>query len=368
MENIIEPDEYFDFSKLSLAKPITIQGGAYFTKIEHSRKSLYIQTTKSLTKQGFIKSGKRYYCDLMFDKYSEKIINWFEQLEEHCQKLIFEKNEEWFQNSLEEDELSSAFNSIMRVYKSGKYYLVRCNIKNNHLGLPCVKIYDENEKNLTLSDITSETNIVSILEIQGIKFTKRSFLIEIELKQAMILDNEPFFDNCLIRSSKKKDILEIFQPDPIIPSETTSKDDLGNNLEPEENSTNELPDLNTEEKIEDFTNITTNNQIDNPFEEIHIDFEELNEPDNLDKPTDLNEIDFIPDNLEPLQLKKPDQVYFDLYKEARNKAKLAKKNAILAFLEAKNIKKTYMIENLQDEDEDIDDEIEEASEADLEDF
>ena len=71
-------------------------------------------------------------------------------------------------------------------------------------------------------------------------------------------------------------------------------------------------------------------------------------------------------NLETMLLKKPNQVYFELYKEARNKAKTAKKNALLAYLEAKNIKKTYMLENLNDSDSDIDNEIDDVSESELE--
>jgi rRNA-processing protein FCF1 len=71
-------------------------------------------------------------------------------------------------------------------------------------------------------------------------------------------------------------------------------------------------------------------------------------------------------NLETLQLKKPNQVYFELYKEARSKAKLAKKAAIIAYLEAKNIKKTYILENLDDSDSDFDAEIDEVSESELE--
>ena len=43
-------------------------------------------------------------------------------------------------------------------------------------------------------------------------------------------------------------------------------------------------------------------------------------------------------------------MYYELYKEARRKAKAAKKEAILAFLEAKNIKKTYMLETMDDSD------------------
>ena len=71
------------------------------------------------------------------------------------------------------------------------------------------------------------------------------------------------------------------------------------------------------------------------------------------------------ENLEKIQLKKPNQVYFELYKEARTKAKQAKKSAILAYLEAKNIKKTYMLENLNDSDSDFDAEIDEVSESEL---
>ena len=89
MDNIIEPNENFQFSKLSLTIPNGIQGGAYFTKIQFNNKPLYIQTTKSLTRQGIVKTGKKYYCDLMFDKNSEALIQWFENLEETCQKLIY---------------------------------------------------------------------------------------------------------------------------------------------------------------------------------------------------------------------------------------------------------------------------------------
>ena len=203
MDNIIEPNESFDFTQLSLAHPTGIQGGAYFTKIENKKKPLYIQTCKGQTRQGFVKYGKKYYCDLMFDKSSESLINWFEQLEERCQKLIYERRDTWFQNSLEENDIESAFSSTIRVYKSGKYYLLRTNVNNNHNNVPSIKIYNEKENVMTMDDINSETNIISILEIQGIKFTSRNFQIDIELKQMMVLDDEAIFDNCLINKTRK---------------------------------------------------------------------------------------------------------------------------------------------------------------------
>ena len=366
MDNIIEPNESFDFSKLSLAHPIGIQGGAYFTKIEYNSKPLYIQTNKGQTRQGFVKTGKKYYCDLMFDKNSESLIHWFENLEEKCQKLIFNKRDTWFQNSLEESDIETAFNSTIRVYKSGKYYLIRSNVKNLDNNYPIVKIYNEQEIPLTINDVNAETNIISILEIQGIKFTSRNFQIEIELKQVMVLNNEPIFDNCLIKTNKKmSNITEILEDKKFSDSINENKiETLENIVDSEKKYLEELPTMDTiitksEIQENQQENINVNLEIEDLNEDIEENNNELKELQNLDLDLDLEK------NLETIQLKKPNQVYFELYKDARNKAKIAKKNALLAYLEAKNIKKTYLIENLEDSDSDIDAEIDEVSESEL---
>ena len=373
MDNIIEPNETFDFSKLSLAHPIGIQGGAYFTKIEHNKKPLYIQTTKGQSRQGFVKTGKKYYIDLMFDKNAESLIQWFENLETKCQSLIFERRDTWFQNGLEESDIETAFNSTIRVYKSGKFYLLRTNIKNNHNNIPAVKIYNEQQVPLTISDVTNETNTISILEIQGIKFTTRNFQIEIELKQMMILDNEPLFDSCLIKTDRQEistipdktisvPLVEPNVNDELLETNITTANNMVSDSIDEQNihDLEEINDLETfEEKKEDVISLD--------LEELEENIEEYND--------DLREVDNIDLSLEnnldistTMQLKKPNQVYFELYKEARNKAKMAKKNAIVAYLEAKNIKKTYMLENLIDSDSDFDAEIDEVSESELEGF
>jgi hypothetical protein len=399
MDNIIEPNSNFDFSKLSLAHPLGIQGGAYFTKILYNNKPLYIQTAKSLTRQGFVKSGRKYYCDLMFDNNAETLVNWFENLEETCQNLIFNKSEAWFQNSLDKNDVETAFNSVIRIYKSGKYYLVRTNIKVGANNEPSVKIYNENEVPLSIDDVKEDTNIISILEIQGIKFTSRNFQIDIEMRQSMVLDNEPLFDNCLIKtynSTKKitsdevqkinynllkdKECLE----ENVLSNETNNNNDnnnhkdiktvdanigLGLDLEmdlvKEDNSNNdelsetiELP----ENDKEDNNEITFDIQ-ELPIEEFQDDTElkEIEISNSLDD--DLESI-----NNETITLKKPNEVYYQLYKEAREKAKLAKKTAIIAYLEAKNIKKTYLIDSLDESESDIDAEIDEVSESELEDL
>ena len=395
MDNIIEPNNSFDFSKVSLAHPVGIQGGAYFTKIEHNNKPLYIQTSKSLTRQGFVKTGKKYYCDLMFDKNSETIINWFENLEEKCHKLIYEKKDAWFQGNLEEHDIETAFNPLIRVYKSGKYYLLRTNIKNTKDDIPAVKIYNEKEISLSMSDITPETEIICILDIQGIKFTTRNFQIEIEIKQVMALDNEPIFDNCLIKSKKpsltaslttlnhlekpilddaiqtsdafeQESKLEVEQP---IQEEPIQEETIQEQPIQEKSTLEEPSSTNTLEEIEPLDLLEPYDP--KPEENINldIDFEDLAEDieENNDMLKEISNDDFNLDKTDlTMTLKKPNQVYFELYKAARDKAKQAKKNAILAYLEAKNIKKTYMIENMNDSDSDFEAEIDEVSESELE--
>lgn len=393
MENIIEPNESFDFSKLSLAHPVGIQGGAYFTKIEFNKKPLYIQTSKSLTRQGFVKTGKKYYCDLMFDKNAEVLINWFENLEEKCHKLIYEKKDSWFQGNLEESDIETAFNPLIRVYKSGKFYLLRTNIKNSKDDLPTVRIYDEKLNSLGLTDVTAETEVMSILDIQGIKFTSRNFQIEIDLKQVMILDKEPIFENCLFKPNKKnqsslEDLTKITNNEDNIKNEkiedainleiveqvkeemdTTKLATLDNNIANIDNNLdNNLDSLDTLEEIEPIDLLpseekrTEDISLDIEFEDLAEDIPETGDELREIAGGDLN----LDENANSLTLKKPNQVYFELYKEARNKAKQAKKNAILAYLEAKNIKKTYMIENINDSDSDFDNEIDDVSESELE--
>ena len=59
-------------------------------------------------------------------------------------------------------------------------------------------------------------------------------------------------------------------------------------------------------------------------------------------------------DLETMTLKKPDEIYYKIYKEAKKKAKQAKTTALIAFMEAKNIKKTYLLNDIEDSDSDID--------------
>jgi len=382
MDNIIEPTIDYDFSKLYLGPPTTLAGGAYFTRIMYSNnKQLLIQTPKSLTKQGFIKSGKKIYTDLMFDNNDTVFINWIENLETKCQELIFAKGQNWFETKLEKDDIESAFTSPFKIFKSGKYYLLRVNVKQN------IKIYNEHDQIITSEDITSDKTIISILEIQGIKFSSRNFQLEFELKQSMAVSPDPFLDECFIkkpvnRTNVKEVIIEeqpLEKPDSDSDSDSEleqtktkpnlddfinkSAMDLSKNVNTLEE--NNIPiDLDVSfEKKENNHKVTQLKNILDDLEEANIvlDIEELTpekkEPEEKEDPNILKEVDLsstLENNLETITLKKPNQVYYEIYQKAREKAKDAKKSAIVAYLEMKNIKKTYMLDDIDESDSEFD--------------
>jgi len=416
MENIEEPSINYDFSTLCLGPPTTVAGGSYFTRIMHNNnKPLYIQTPKCITRQGFVKSGKRMYTDLMFDNNDSVFIDWIEKLEAKCQDLVYIKGDNWFQTKLEKDDIETAFTSPLKIYKSGKFYLLRVNIKPN------IKIYNESDKVVNVEEIGTETPLISILEIQGIKFTSRNFQIEVELKQSLVVSPDPFLDSCFIKKPTR--------PQMVQNNKDQNKNDQNNKdqnkTEESENEKQEVKktavkeviqkseetalinvvDLDfDQDNLEDLTNLTnltieldepdfdsttvsntlinaainsaTKNNTEKPSitkpiledQNITLDIEDLNEPEEDKNATVLTEVDFstgLENGLESITLKKPNQVYYEIYKKARERAKAAKKEALLAYLEVKNIKKTYMLDDIDESDEsdESDDEIVSNSES-----
>ena len=152
MEQIYEPNDKFDFSRLTLSAPIFINSGNYFIKYQHDNAPLYIQAPKCITKQGVIKGGKKMYCDFLFTNENESFIRWIESLENYSQKYIYENRAKWFENELEMHDIENSFTSPLKIYKSGKFYIIRT-IVPTRLGKCILKIYDENEMDLDIEHI-----------------------------------------------------------------------------------------------------------------------------------------------------------------------------------------------------------------------
>lgn len=385
--------EVFPYDDLSLANPRGLQGGAYFSKLKLLGKTISFQTPKSKTKNGIVKTDKKIYCDLLFDKEDDGVIEFISELEDKIKNLIYEKKDKWFHTEMDMDTIDYHWQNVLRPYK-GSYILLRCFIKkpkNTLNTYPSIQIYNEDEQLLDLDKVTKDNTIVSLLNLSGLKFTSQSFSLEFNLTQVMVLKDEITQNKCLIKKVVDENVKTLEKPSEEIKKinkneQTTTfsenenektdlvKDDLAIKSNDEINQNIDHTDIDREIIVNNHENIvdeldindTNNTSEENNSTETDIvksdiklnisDNLEKNVEDSLDENIDeleeLNEINLeIPSELESVHLKKPNEVYLEIYKEVKKRAKEAKKKAIEAYLEAKRIKSLYLINEIESSDD-----------------
>jgi hypothetical protein len=335
---IFETNDKFPFDKLVVGKPTTIPGGSFLIRYSVDESPLYVQSPKCSIRQIQSKTGKKMFCDIIFQQENEQFIRWMETLENKSQRMIHARREEWFETPLELEEIEGSFVSPMKIYKAGKSYIVRTSVPVKN-GQANMKIYDEDEKDVSIDSIQENTQVMVILEIQGIRCSSSSFQIEIEIKQMMVMKPDDLF-NKFIFKKKPQEIVSLGKTEELV----------------EEN-------VHVEEKTEE-------KEIPREPEEVSQEvFQEDSQevPEEIVLSNELCEVDFDLDEMpkeDAINIKDRKEMYYEMYREARQKAKVARDLALSAYLEAKRIKNTYMLEDIlssssdEDSDEDSDEGIE----------
>ena len=248
--------------------------------------------------------------------------------------------------------------------------------------------------------------MISILEVVGLKFTSQSFQIEFVVKQMMLIKEKPLFSKCLIKfktptvntketvvqqdSDAESDIsientedtktnvpnarvtLEVAEPtetehvveetsNTVTPLEVVeTKKELQENI----STAGKETDMNKETETETVVTINTvptdlshnTSCLEDNLEKVEEKLEPaITQEESLDKNGIMNEIEILPpsENTDIVKLKNPNEVYMEIYKEARRKAKEAKKHAIQSYLEAKRIKSLYLLDEIESSDDDM---------------
>ena len=396
---VYHPNDTFHFEHLQLSPPNSIPGGSYLTKYSYydSKKVLYIQTPKTQSKQGIVVSGKKAHIDLLFtggNEHDAEFIEWIADLEKRSVDLLYEKRHLWFTQELDKSDIENSFTSPIRAFKTGNY-LVRVNLELNrvqtHIQPFLCKVFDENRTIVPVDYVTAEHNIISIIEFQGIRFTSRSFQMELILRQVLVIPELPLFETCIINTNtgnsssiaeplgKCIETQELHLPDinassmssMSSSSSLTAKElvenldkSLGNPDYPESTHNSRHPSASsapppTSSTLKHFECT----EVDIDFKNISdvIDTEEpdfgVPTPDTSAEHSSITTTATIPANNSQkwksnnggsITLKKHKEVIYEMYKVAKRKAQEAKKVAIRAYLEAKEIKASYLLDDLDE--------------------
>jgi hypothetical protein len=355
-------DASFQFDQLMLTPPTIIAGGNHFIKYSVNGSPLYIQPPKCLTRGTIAKSNKRAHCDLMFSNQDVHLIKWMEDLEAHTCKQIYENRAKWFESDMELSDIENYFASPLKLYKSGKNYLTRANIPTR-LGKINLKIYNENEEEVDPDTIADNTNIVTILEVQGIKCSARSFQIEFDMKQMLTLSPVDIFEKCIIVSKSAHSTFDRSVDEG--KNERSLVDTTERNANSHTQNNNTVLDENVNQSKQTAVyglNSEYANQIAGAIPD------EFNTFANLDIKSNISQMDSDPFselhqfemnlNLEDIPetenvtIKSRNDVYYELYKEARKKARISRNLALQSYLEAKEIKTKYDLDDIESDEED----------------
>jgi hypothetical protein len=151
-----------------------------------------------------------------------------------------------------------------------------------------------------------------ILEFQGIRCSPKNFQIDIEIKQIMVLNKPKIFESCIFKIKKPSTKI------PSLPESQVSS-----------------PTLSLKSSITNISPPISSPNINNDVTEVNINLDEMS-------------------NIETMNIKKRNDLYSKLYKDAKQKAKIARDLAVYSYLEAKNIKNTFLLDDLEDSDSDLD--------------
>lgn len=417
---IHQANSQFDNESISMTRPVVVQGGTYFTKIRCNKSNTpyYVQFEPCKTKQGVVNTNKRSYIDLLYNNEDVEILEWFENLQDTIITKIYDHKNEWFQSDMERTDIENNFVNITKSFRGGKHHLIRVGMNTpnepRQKGKECV-VFDEYENVITIEGIQENDNIEGILEVQGVRFTSKSFQVELMCKQLKISQKESTFDKCMIRSSrnndKSGDSVRIDEYPHTVYDEVVTQvtNDIITSVEDTKNVPITIPSVSeniVEKNVQEdgeveeeevvvgmFSENTENDKeldtesnrtknlvfkeddeliIDSPGKEKHVGKVELsnvNDINDTNKSENVKEDDNGTDDLTDISsnfeneihvggtvtsLKDPQEIYYEIYKVAKQKAREHKVKSITHYLEAKNIKNQYLLDDLDESEPDDD--------------
>ena len=325
----------FPFSKVSLTNPIAMQGGgAYFAKLTLEGKPIRLQLPKTTTKSGIISTKRECYTDLMYVRETEpSLISWIDAIENKCKDLVNEKKSLWFSNELSNSDIDGMLTPITRTYKGDTMVVMRVTVDTSRrYGSQTCQIYDDKQNKIDDNDfITAEHIIIPLIVLEGIKFTSKSIEIVVKMVQMMVFN--PVTNECMINYKKNELPIEVQK------LQTAVKNDSNNDY----NLISTLVDCKHGADTNEFTPKAL-------FREVPLG--EISELPEIDNNGTLREIDVtVADSVQTIILKDPVELYREMYRVAKEKLRKLKEESFLAFLEAKQIKTKYMIDDLGEDDE-----------------
>lgn len=359
---------------------------------------MQIQLPICHTKSGIIETTTKTYTDLMFDNSLEDVkemVNLFLAMEAEAANQLHEHSDEWFSGGAEKmskEDFEDMFTSSIRLLNRQANVCVRVNIpcasqtqpnakkrninlkdedgdglngNNNSNRIVSCEIYNRRGETRALNDITSNAQILPLVEIAELHMSSTSINLHVNLIECMIIKEEqvkPLLMGTGIRrinlEEEEEEKKENEKENVVVAKEKHQEGLTTEQSDAIKSTDNELSVVDTQGHINENgngdENGNENNEISNELEEVEVKVDDEKNEDGLEEIKDFN-LDASNDGkTETITLKNPDEVYREIYRAAISKAKKLRQVALEAYLDAKKIKARFMLDDTESDFSDDD--------------
>ena len=195
-----------DINNIVYHEPVKTAGGCLISRTyyQHLEQEIpiYIQTPKLKVNSDLEILDSKTYLELELDK---RHINFYEFINNIDDKNIgktFSRSEDWFQEKLPMDVVDDFYKTNIKMRKYNKSPIIKFKIpiykKNSRKSCD---IFGDDLKPIDVDEIKKNTEVICILELEGIKFFKQRFETEWKVVQLRAYLNKKNKQPCLINES-----------------------------------------------------------------------------------------------------------------------------------------------------------------------
>lgn len=306
----------YNFNNIKLGRPVPLQTNVVFSKITDNDHELLIQMPIGRYKGGIKQYDNNSYNEFILPMNNTHTVEWFENIDVYIQEYLYNYRDTWFNGHKlpELHDIEDIYRPTIKSINAGKSALIRAygQIPTSVIANQEIPIFDENGNIMELSSITEQTDLISILHVQGLKMSPLSIQLYIGIKQIVVIQQkENIFNKMLISNSN---------------SEVVSSSD--------ENSViDELESVDTKSSChtDDYDNLMDLDDYQNT--------EELVEYEPILKDSESNNIVLVTEEAEELD-------DYNSYDHAKQKLNIGRINALELIAQSKNIRNSSILSSL----------------------
>ena len=213
-----------DYKKVKLNnikyhEPVKTAGGCLISRTFYKHLDqeipIYIQTPRLKVNSDLEILDSKTYIELELDKRHINFYEFINNIDDQNIKETFTNSKDWFQEKLPMDVVDDFYKTNIKMRKYNKSPIIKFKIplyKNN--SRKSCDIFGDDLKPVDVNEIKQNTDVICILELEGIKFFKQRFETEWKVVQLRVYKPKEELMPCLINESFLSDNEDAGNHDP----------------------------------------------------------------------------------------------------------------------------------------------------------